>query len=584
MRFPFFKAYRPVPLKAVLALSAFSIVFILLSPQNSLRAAANPAPTDQTVSITVRANETIAPWNPIWRFFGYDEADYTYMKYGRRLIGQLAHIGPQPVFFRCHNLLTSGPAVPFPKWSATDIYTLNSAGKPVYNWKIVDRIFDTYIRRGAHPFVEVGFMPQALSLHPHPYQQHWTPTNHKPLFTGWSYPPKSYHQFGQLVYHWARHCLHRYGKAEVSRWYWEIWNEPNIPYWHGTLAQYCKLYDYTAAAIRRAIPGARVGGPAVAGTGSPQAVRFLKGFLLHCSLGKNAATGKIGAPLNFVSFHAKGQPKWRSAHVQMGITAELHDLQAGFLTVAGFPRIRHLPIIVSECDPEGLAASPATVTKANRYRYGSIYAAYDAEIFARSLALARKLHVNLRGELTWAFEFENMPMTPAYRTLAMNGVDLPIMNLMRMLAKMHGSQVKAQSTGGLPLNTILRHGVPHGSDVSAVAARGRHQLAVLIWNYADVDTTSSSAMVNLAVSGLPADLHHANFQLYLVGKHHSNAVTLWRKLGSPAHPNPVAYNQLRLAGLLARFGPSVTATVAGGKSSFSFPLRRQDVALAVFRW
>ncbi len=582
MRSQHFRTIRQVRLIAILTLSTFIAMAMLLWPPMVVAAAS--ISSQKPVRIRVRANKVVAAWTPIWRYFGYDEADYTYMKYGRRLIRQLSSMGSQPIYFRCHNLLTSGPAVPVPKWSATDVYTLNAAGKPVYNWKIVDRIFDTYVRNGAYPFVEVGFMPEALSTHPHPYQQKWTPFNKQPLFTGWSYPPKSYRQFGQLVYHWARHCLKRYGKAEVSHWYWEIWNEPNIPYWHGTLAQYCRLYDFSTAAIRRAIPNARVGGPAIAGTGSPASVRFLKGFLLHCSLGTNAVTGKIGSPLDFVSFHAKGQPRWIHDCVHMGITAQLHDIQAGFLTVAGFPGIRHLPIVVSECDPEGLAASPATVTKANRYRYGSIYAAYDAEIFARSMALARKLHVRLRGELTWAFEFEHMPMTPAFRTLAMNGVDLPIMNLMRMLAKMHGSQVAVKSTGSIPLAAIIRRGVPHGSDVSAIAARSRHALTVLIWNYADKDVDNSSRIVNLSVTGLPGSLSQAEFKIYLVSKNHSNAVTMWRKLGSPAHPDAVMYDRLRKAGMLAQFGPTVTAGVKNGRSSFAFPLRRQGVVLAVFRW
>ena len=111
------------------------------------------------VTITVDAGSPAdKPLPPIWSFFGYDEANYTYMKDGKKLLSELAALSPAQVYVRAHNLLTTGNGVPALKWSSTNAYTEDAQGKPIYNWKIVDSIFDTYKRLGMKPLVEVGFM------------------------------------------------------------------------------------------------------------------------------------------------------------------------------------------------------------------------------------------------------------------------------------------------------------------------------------------------------------------------------------------------------------------------------------------
>ncbi len=137
---------------------------------------------------------------------------------------------------RTHNLLTSGDGRPALKWGSTGVYTEDDHGPPRYNWAILDHIFDTYQERGVRPYVQIGFMPEALSTHPQPYQHDWTPGGRKSISTGWAYPPKDYAKWAELVFQWVRHCVERYGQAEVETWYWEVWNEPNILYWRGTPA------------------------------------------------------------------------------------------------------------------------------------------------------------------------------------------------------------------------------------------------------------------------------------------------------------------------------------------------------------
>jgi len=195
--------------------------------------AALPAllPAQEPVAVRVNAAEAIGPFRPIWAWFGYDEPNYTYAENGRKLISELAALSPVPVHIRTHNLLTSGDGTPALKWGSTNAYTQDADGRPVYNWTILDRIFDTWVREKIKPLVEIGFMPEALSTKAQPYRHDWPRT---PLAAGWAYPPKDYRKWADLVREWARHAVARYGRAEVESWYWEVWNEPDIEYWQGT--------------------------------------------------------------------------------------------------------------------------------------------------------------------------------------------------------------------------------------------------------------------------------------------------------------------------------------------------------------
>ena len=118
-----------------------------------------------------------------------------------------ASLSPVPVFVRAHNLLTTGDGTAMLKWGSTNAYTEDANGKPIYYWKIVDSIFDTYIQRGMKPFAQIGFMPEALSTNPQSDSTYTDPTRIKQKhYTGWNYPPKSYEKFAELVYQWVKHC------------------------------------------------------------------------------------------------------------------------------------------------------------------------------------------------------------------------------------------------------------------------------------------------------------------------------------------------------------------------------------------
>ena len=285
----------------------------------------------------------------------------------------------------------------------------------------------------------------------------------------------------------SSHCKSRYGQGEVEQWYWEVWNEPNIFYWRGTPEDYHRLYDHAADAVKRALPAARVGGPEVAGTRTPDAAKFLRDFLEHCLRGTNHATGKIGAPLDFIAFHAKGSPRIAQGHVQMGIATQLQDIDRGFEVVAGFPELKDRPIVIGESDPDGCAACPATVFPQNGYRNGALYASYTAAAYARTLDLALKHSVNLEGSLTWAFEFEDQPYFAGFRVLASNGVDLPVLNVFRMLGLLGGRRLPVESTADRGVEELRLHGVRQAPEVMALAGLEDRSLSVLVWHYHDDD-------------------------------------------------------------------------------------------------
>jgi len=163
----------------------------LLIPHLALAQAAESPPF--AVQISVDAAQIKGDMRPIWRYFGADEPNYAYMKDGAKLIKELGELGPQGAYFRAHNLLTTGDGTPALKWGSTNAYTEDASGKPIYDWTIVDRIIDTYRERNVRPYLQLGFMPEALSTKPEPYQHHWTPkAKYDEIYTGWAYPPKDY--------------------------------------------------------------------------------------------------------------------------------------------------------------------------------------------------------------------------------------------------------------------------------------------------------------------------------------------------------------------------------------------------------
>jgi len=176
-------------------------------------------------------------------------------------------------YIRMHGLLTDDMGV----------YKIDKDGRERYNFQYVDALYDYILSIDMKPFVEFGFMPSALA------------SGDKTIFwwRGNVTPPSSYEKWGNLIKALTEHWTQRYGAEEVASWYFEVWNEPNLDgFWAGSQAEYFKLYDYSARAIKSVNPNYRVGGPATAGAA------WIPEMIAHC------ADNKI--PLDFVSTHSYG--------------------------------------------------------------------------------------------------------------------------------------------------------------------------------------------------------------------------------------------------------------------------------------
>jgi len=168
------------------------------------------------------------------------------------------------------------------------IYDEDANGAPVYNFSYLDQIYDSLLANGVRPFVELSFMPKKLAAHDvlHAF---WYKQNIS--------PPKDYAKWDDLITHFTKHLIERYGIDEVSHWYFEVWNEPNLDFWAGDPRQstYFELYDHSARALKAVSSRLRVGGPATA-----QAA-WADVFIKHCA--------EQNIPVDFVSSHVYANDK-----------------------------------------------------------------------------------------------------------------------------------------------------------------------------------------------------------------------------------------------------------------------------------
>jgi xylan 1,4-beta-xylosidase len=338
-----------------------------------------------------------------------------------------------------------------------------------------------------------------------------------------------------------------------------------------------KLHDYAIDAVRRALPSARVGGADTAGSGG----RFTRSFLEHCLRGTNYATGGVGTPIDFVSFHAKGAPTYTNGHVRMGIANHLRTIEDGLRIVSSYPQLKGKPVIIGESDPEGCAACKGPQLA---YRNGTMYSSYTAASFARKHDLAARHSVNLEGALTWAVEFEDQAYFAGFRSLASNGIDKPVLNVFRMFARMRGQRLGVQSDGAVLLDEMLRTGARAKPDVAAIASLDDKKLCVLAWHYHDDDVAGPQAEVFMTFDGLPFANGEASLRHFRIDEEHSSAFTTWKRMGAPQQPTPEQYAQLEKAGRLASLSAAPAVRVENGKATISFRLPRQAVSLVELAW
>jgi xylan 1,4-beta-xylosidase len=394
------------------------------------------------------------------------------------------------------------------------VFELDKQGKPVYNFSYVDQIYDGLLARGVKPYVELSFMPPDLDSHPDAakvfsYQLHAS-------------PPKNYALWDGLIEAFARHLVDRYGLDEVSSWYFEVWNEPDIAFWNGKPAQasYFKLYDHTARALKSVSRRLRVGGP------STSTVAWIPAFLQHVHAQH--------VPVDFVSTHAYGNvcPDVRKVHRQIADSP--------------YPK---LPFILSEFNASAFTRPDITDSV-----YMGPYLArviHDCDGFVDSMSF---------WTFSDVFEEQGVVKTPfygGYGLIAERGIPKPAFNAFAMLHKLGHTRL------------------PAGDGPVLATRRKDGSIVLALWNYAPPVSTGTSY-----VRGAPAG-HAERFEVDVAHLAGATQATLWRldtghgdvipafdAMGRPAYPSLEQIKALRLA---ARMAPPEHVPVHDGKFSVEIP-------------
>jgi xylan 1,4-beta-xylosidase len=334
------------------------------------------------------------------------------------------------------------------------------------------------------------------------------------------------------------------------------------------------MYDYASDAVKRALPAARFGGPHTTGGGA----WFLEPFLRHCLSDTNYATGKIGAPLDYIAFHAKGSPDLVDGVVRMGMKSQLNNIKENFSVIASFPQIKNLPVIIGESDPEGCAACGVMTHPQNAYRNGTLYSSYTAASIPRIYDMADYYGVNLIGAVNWSFEFENQPWFAGFRSLATNGVDKPVLSVFRMLGMMSGNRVEVSVNTRYDFKTICDSSVRgKQTDINAFACNDKNTITVLVWNYHDLDIQDIGSPVEVNIKGIPAE--KATLTHYRIDSEHSNSYEVWKKMGSPQNPTPDQIVKLEKAGKLKTLSEPSEIKITNMITTIKMQLPRQGVSL-----
>jgi|TARA_Y100000814_G_scaffold293636_1_gene276321 xylan 1,4-beta-xylosidase len=517
---------------------------------------------NEIINVTVDATKS-EPLRRIWTFVGYDEPNYTYTNRGKELLAKLGGMSSERYFVRCHFLLCTGDGVGSPKWGSTNVYTEDKNGQAIYDFTILDQIFDAYLENGCIPFVELGFMPKALVSSTTELVYEATSN------AAWGCPPTDYGSWHDLIAAIAEHCLERYGLREVRRWYWELWNEPDLWYWQGTVEEYCKLYDYTVAGLHSVLPQANIGGPATTGPAKKVPAEFLRRFLEHCSVGTNAVTGLQGTRLDFVSFHAKGggyKASSQSPKQTPSIFNLVRHVETGLNILSTFPNYRGLEVIVSECDPDGWAAGSRHDNQNLEFRNTEYYGSYLANTVCQLMDLREDGPNQIDGMLTWAFQFENREYFEGLRTLSTNGLDKPVLNVFRLLSRLNSLRLKLTSAGHRDPLVVGSPDHAHAPpDVSGLATKDNAgSISVFLSCHHDDWDVHSKTKLSLQFHGL--EFGRYKVQESIMDESNANSYSKWVELGQPTDPSETQIAEMKSAALLR---PLQTGTVDSTDGSLS---------------
>jgi len=260
----------------------------------------------------------------------------------------------------------------------------------------------------------------------------------------------------------------------------------------------------------------------------------------------------------------------------------LKDIQRGFEAVKSFPELKNIPVIIGECDPEGCAACSEKRDAKYGYRNGTMYSSYTAASFARIYELMDRYRVNLRGAVSWSFEFEDQDWFAGFRELATHGIDKPVLNVFRMFSLMSGNRILVKRDQGLNATDIISKGVNEENDINAIATRNKKSVCIMIWNYNDNDIELPSSGVEINVDGLNSGKVLVNH--YRVDRQFSNSFEKWKSMGKPQQVTDEQYKQLKTGGQLQSYTTAQWKKTNNGKLILIFNLPSQAVSLIRLTW
>jgi xylan 1,4-beta-xylosidase len=376
------------------------------------------------------------------------------------------------------------------------VFNEDEHGNPVYNFSYVDQIYDGLLKLGVRPVVEISFMPKKLAFNPDALHPFWYKQNVS--------PPKSLEAWDALMSHFAQHLVDRYGIEEVSQWYFEVWNEPNIDFWNGIPRKqsYFELYAHTARALKAVSPRLRVGGPATA------AASWVDDFL------KYDAANHV--PVDFVSSHGYADDTVENLfHTDEDIPMDDRVCRAiekvqGQIKASSTP---NLPLFWTEWNVQGMDESRDTT--------------FVGPALANTVRQCDG-HVTMMSFWTFSDVFEEggpipKPFEGEFGLRAKGGINKPSYYGFALL-----HQLGDRRMGNLSKNVI----------VTANAAGG---LVIAVWNLVDPGQHGHTRTVQLIFQGVPAG---ANVSLQRVDNQHGNVLPRYAAMGKPLDPTPAQVEQL----------------------------------------
>ncbi len=414
------------------------------------------------------------------------------------------------------------------------LFHLDAHGRPVYNFSYVDEIYDALLRQGVRPYVELSFMPPQLASRKAAMGFWYAPN---------IAPPRSWTLWRDLIRRFAQHLINRYGIDQVSHWYFEVWNEPNISFWAGSpkQASYFHLYEVTARALKSVSPRLRVGGPATA-----QAA-WISAFIRFC------ATRHV--PVDFVSTHVYGDDTAENV-LHRHETIGRRDMV-----------VRAVEKVHQEVQHSPMPGLPLIFSEFNATYTGTEVDVTDSPYIgpwmAHTISATDGL-VKLMSYWTFSdvFEEQGVVKTPFYGgfgLIAAGGIPKAAFNDFSLLHRLGTERLQDPSDSAL----VTRH--KDGT------------LAIAVWNYAPAGPHGTTRTYHVDLRGI-AGARHA--YIWLVDRDHGSPLATWQAMGSPAYPT---FAQHRVLLAAARLPAPRVETLQGSSPRLTLYLLPHALALIEVR-